>query len=193
MIKKRHLLSYCLFISSWTSALASSIAVPEQPANLTTVERQAWYQQLHWPANCEEDFSDANSNPSYSGLNFWKLADNQTYLVEINCFWGAYQGNFRYMLYNPTSKPILKKLLTFKTFHQAGKVLSKPLVSSTVVGIPTFSDAQQQLTVITKERGTGDCGTQALYHISATGAELSRFAAKFKCDSDPSGYISYYP
>ena len=120
--------------------------------------------------------------------------DKQYYLVEILCFVGAYQGNFQYMVGQHNSDELVT--INFVTFSFQDDEL-KLTNTATLVGTPTFDREQRLLTVFTKYRGLGDCGSFATYQWqNSSNFELQQYRDKSSCDGDyldPENYPQIYP
>ncbi len=119
--------------------------------------------------------------------------DNQTYFVVLQCFLGAYQGNHEFVLYSPSAQGTTVKSLKLTTFEQAEDGSVKRREVSSVGGLPTFDPKQRTLTILTKYRGVGDCGTQARYRLDGKELKLLTFKAKFDCDGKLEPYQQLFP
>ncbi len=120
---------------------------------------------------------------------------NHQYLVELLCFMGAYQGNYEYILYEPNSQEDIKSL-TLETFDtdKLGKITKNH--TELITGIPDYNSAEQTLTVFTKYRGLGDCGSFAKYKFSGKTFQIIEYRLKEKCDGqylEPEQYSRIYP
>ncbi|MDX2245109.1 MAG: DUF1176 domain-containing protein [Leptolyngbyaceae cyanobacterium bins.302] len=118
---------------------------------------------------------------------------NQTYLVMIQCFLGAYQGAYQFFLYAPTAKSNTVKPLRLTRFDQneAGKI--EKTESLEVGGLPTYEPKQRLLTVETRFRGVGDCGSIARYRVEKNALKLIDYKAKFVCDGKVDPYQQIFP
>lgn len=118
------------------------------------------------------------------------------YLVEILCFLGAYQGNYEYLLYTRKADGISLKTLAFDIFEidDAGKITKKQTPS--IGGLTEFIPEKQELTLLTKYRGLGDCGALAKYQWQQEEFKLLEYRIKDKCDGiyvEPEKYSRIYP
>jgi hypothetical protein len=123
----------------------------------------------------------------------YRLA-NQQYFVVLQCFLAAYQGNYEFLLVNQqprAKKPVTKLTVTEFVENQAGKV--QKVESSSIGGLPTYDPKQRMLTINSKYRGLGDCGSQAKYKVQNTGLKLLEFKAKFACDGKLEPFQTLYP
>jgi hypothetical protein len=129
-------------------------------------------------------------------------AESQVYelgnqaLVELVCAQAAYQLVYAYGVYQPDG---ILQPLTLDGFYpnQAGQFerTSEP----TVGGLATFAPEQELLTVFSKARGLGDCGSLAEYRW--TGSELALETFRYQeCSDDlaeefvdPINYPQIYP
>ena len=139
---------------------------------------------------CNQERDEALSTES---IYIYPL-DKQYYLVEILCFVGAYQGNFQYMVGQHNSDELVT--INFVTFSFQDDEL-KLTNTATLVGTPTFDREQRLLTVFTKYRGLGDCGSFATYQWqNSSNFELQQYRDKSSCDGDyldPENYPQIYP
>ncbi|WP_013324135.1 DUF1176 domain-containing protein [Gloeothece verrucosa] len=136
------------------------------------------------------DVSVSEQNSSIYPIN------KKQYLVEFLCFLGAYQGNYEYYLYeNLASKPNIKPLsLPVFEVDQAGQVTRSD--SRSIGGIPDYNSVQQTLTVVTKYRGLGDCGSLAKYKWQQKEFKILEYRVKASCDGkylEPEQYSRVYP
>lgn len=136
------------------------------------------------------DVSVSDKNSSIYQIN------KQKYLVEFLCFLGAYQGNYEYFLYeNTISKPKITplSLLVFEV-DQSGKITKNNTRS--IGGIPDYNPEQQTLTIVTKYRGLGDCGSLAKYQWQEKEFKILEYRVKATCDGtylEPEQYSRIYP
>lgn len=129
---------------------------------------------------------------SPDSANIYVLNQDQ-YLIEVICFLGAYQSNYQYLLYQPKSEVI--KVIKFAVFDNSTEQL-KLTNSNTLNGIVSFDKETQILTLITKSRGLGDCGSFAKYLWINNGFELKEYRYKKDCDEnyiEPEKYPLIYP
>lgn len=119
--------------------------------------------------------------------------NEKQYLVEILCFLGAYQGNYQYLLYNPIDSTMKK--ISFTTFRDNPQNLQ--LTNTfTLNGMPEFDNMEKTLSLHTKSRGLGDCGSFALYYWENNGFTLKEYRYKSDCDGvylPPEEYPLIYP
>ncbi len=119
--------------------------------------------------------------------------NKKQYLVEILCFLGAYQGNYQYLLYNPIDSTMTK--ISFTTFRDNLQDLQ---LTNTVTlnGMPEFDNIEKTLSLQTKSRGLGDCGSFALYQWENEKFTLKEYRYKSDCDGvylPPEEYPLIYP
>ncbi|MBF2052848.1 MAG: DUF1176 domain-containing protein [Candidatus Sericytochromatia bacterium] len=135
------------------------------PAQTAAEERAAWFERLKWPAAYEEQFQ-ASGLPEkrFSGLQFFALSAGW-HLVEVQVDAGAYQPVLIYMLYHKDKG--LSRLLQLPMVHQG-----KHYVQQEVVGLAEFDGQHQELSVYSKDRGAGGCGSYAVWGFNGTEARL---------------------
>ncbi len=143
--------------------------VPQKKTELTVADREAWQKVLRWPVELEEQWrrSRTTNDREQSGLAFHDLGRGN-YLVAIEVHESAYQPRYIFMHYSE-SGATPARLLKLKTYErdddEAGTISTK--VSAEVEGVATFDAAKKQLMVLTKGRGTGDCGSLVRYNITS--------------------------
>jgi hypothetical protein len=119
--------------------------------------------------------------------------NNQTYLVVVQCFLAAYQGNYEFFLYSPNAKGNQAKRLTITEFTENPKGKPNRVERPSIGGLPTFDPKQRILTVQTKYRGVGDCGATGRYRLENNALKLLDFKAKFACDGKMAPYTQIFP
>ncbi|MBX7224293.1 MAG: DUF1176 domain-containing protein [Blastocatellia bacterium] len=98
-------------------------------------------------------------------MSFYEL-EKGTYLVEILCAGGAYQPLYVYQYFDENQKtPQSFPLLSFKQYERepSGKVTTR--LESEISGLPTFDPKNKTLTILSKSRGPGDCGSLVTYQF----------------------------
>ncbi len=161
------------------------ISAEEKTKITTEVEQQKKNLSL-----CNQEQDQALSGDA---VNVYYLSETK-YLVEILCFLGAYQGNYQYLL---LSKPENNwRKINFSTFDFQAQNF-KLANTDTLVGSIDFEPVTQVLTVETKSRGLGDCGSYAQYQwVDNSQFELKEYRYKAECDGvylQPENYPLIYP
>lgn len=134
----------------------TSAPLPTQtPAQTPAQERAAWFERLKWPAAYEEQFQETGLQDRYSGLQFFALSGGW-HLVEVQVYAGAYQPVQIYLLYHKEKG--LSRLLQLPLVHQG-----QHYVQQEVVGLSEFDGQRQILSVYSKDRGAGGCGSYATW------------------------------
>jgi hypothetical protein len=116
------------------------------------------------------------------------------YLVQFLCFMGAYQGNYQYYLYKSAKATFSIAPLPLEIIENTATDRKTPIRS--IGGVPEYNPEQQLLTVHTKYRGLGDCGTWAQYRWDQKAFQLLEYRVKETCDGqyvDPDRYFRVYP
>ncbi|WP_017297031.1 DUF1176 domain-containing protein [Nodosilinea nodulosa] len=128
-----------------------------------------------------------------AGSQVYPLGDRA--LVELECTLAAYQAVYAYVVYQPdgTLQPL--KLDVFYP-NQAGQF--DRTSEATVAGLVEFDPKQGLLTVFSKARGVGDCGSLAEYQWTGSELKLATFRYQECSDSpaefvEPSDYPQIYP
>jgi len=128
-------------------------------------------------------------------------AESQVYplgdraLVEVTCARAAYQLVYAYGVYQPdgTLQP-----LSLDVFYPDPTGQFERTSEPTVGGLSTFEPEQNRLTVFSKARGLGDCGSLAEYRWTGDELELETFLYQ-ECDDtaesfiEPADYPQVYP
>lgn len=153
---------------------------------------KAIYQQKDSLNLCNQE---QDQDLSLDSTQVYKL-NEQGYLVEILCFLGAYQPNYQYFftLVNSTSNIEIKPIF-FSTFKAKNKDLQL-INSQTLTGITNFEPESKSLTIESKGRGLGDCGTFAVYQWENNHFNLQEYRYKGNCDGvylNPEDYPLIYP
>lgn len=167
-------------------------AKPKQEAAQTTEPQRI----LHYLYTNAEVFElcgrNLNKEDAERGSQVYKLGDRQ-YLVKLQCFLAAYQGNYAFVLYTKSSPRLHIQPLLLSTFTRdmAGNLVR--LESTTVAGLPAFDPKQKVLTLSTKFRGIGDCGSVAKYKLVQNELRLTEFKVKYQCDGLTTPYQQIYP
>jgi hypothetical protein len=134
-------------------------------------------------------------NTAQESSKVYPVSDGK-YLVEVLCFLGAYQGNYEYFLYDRQASGVILKPLEFDIFEidDSGKITKKQ--SNSIGGLTEFIPEKQELTILTKYRGLGDCGALAKYQWQQEEFKLLEYRIKNECDGiyiEPEQYSRIYP
>ena len=177
---------------AWADMKPSPPAAALSKQSVTRDGRKAWREVLGWPASCEEgyDYPDA----TLGGVAFHALGDD-LYLVEVVCTLGAYQGYQRYYLLDESGSQPIARALTFVTYEASGKQgqLLKRVQTEELWGSPQFDANNKRLSVMNKFRGSGDCGTLAVYSFAGGEPQLKALRAKTTCDGRGAGTPERWP
>lgn len=184
---------------SSTDAVLESSADPEQIASIVLVSGDVGQQVWQYLADEREKLGvcadEMNMEVSQSQSQVYQVGE-QKYLVELLCFMAAYQGNYQYVLYESPPTGVKATLLQLRVFEpdNTGQLISREI--DELGGLPTFDPATQMLTVFTKARGVGDCGSYGQYQWTGAGFQLTQYRVKLECDGqyvDPENYPQIYP
>jgi hypothetical protein len=130
---------------------------------------------------CKDNFR-AEDGQKGMGSKAFQITDKK-YLVQIQCFLAAYQGNFEYALWideTPTPRVVPLEFDSFQEPKEGEK--PKRVTDRSIAGLPRFNVRSQTLTNFTKFRGVGDCGSSALYKLEGDRIVLQEYRAKYDCD-----------
>lgn len=128
-------------------------------------------------------------------------AESQVYrmgdraLVELQCATAAYQSVYAFVAVQPdgTLQPLALDL-----FYPNESGQFERTSEATVGGLTSFDPETSLLTVFSKARGLGDCGSLAEYRWTGSELELTTFRYQACSDSpgalvDPADYPQVYP
>nr|HML56486.1 DUF1176 domain-containing protein [Solidesulfovibrio magneticus] len=172
---------------------AALTAVAAGAAKALWDERAALQARLRWPKDCEESFREtfaaAPDGPGLplrdTGVQRHDLGDGRT-LYLVQCDQAAYQGVYAAMETGPGDGPA--KLLRFPTADaDGGRVIRRE--DDSLVGDMQFDETNKTLTVLTKARGVGDCGSYAVYGFDAAGKPAVRELRARECPKKAGPYL----
>ncbi|MBF0515388.1 MAG: DUF1176 domain-containing protein, partial [Desulfovibrionaceae bacterium] len=156
-------------------------------------KRQSWYEKLGWPQACEEDFKFRfrdlpgstklrDAADAGEGVAIYPLGGGR-HLAIAECDSFAYQISFCAVVYDETGKEP-PKTVTFRQYDRDsdGTVLTDD--TQIPAGWPEFDAKTKTLTVFTKARGIGDCGSYTVYGFGSGIAELKEARAQACFDDD---------
>lgn len=181
------LISLC---SLTLEALPASATSPVKPP--TTNETQAVRQFLRNSQRFKVCADSLDMTTAQRASRAYRVND-QTYFVVVQCFLAAYQGNYEFFLYSPNAKGSQVKRLTITEFTEGPKGKPSRVESPSIGGLPTFDPKQRILTVQTKYRGVGDCGSTGRYRLENNALKVLNFQAKFACDGKMAPYTQIFP
>ncbi len=156
-------------------------------------ERAALQARLHWPKDCEDSFREtfaaAPDGPGLplrdTGVERHDLGDGRT-LFLVQCDQAAYQGVYVAMETSPGDGPA--KLLRFPMADaDGGRIVRRE--DDSLVGDMQYNEADKTLTVLSKARGVGDCGSYAVYGFDAAGKPTARELRVRECPKKAGPYL----
>ena len=156
-------------------------------------QRAALQARLHWPKDCEESFREtfaaAPDGPGLplrdTGVERHDLGNGRT-LFLVQCDQAAYQGVYVAMEAGPGDGPA--RLLRFPTADaDGGRIIRRE--DDSLVGDMQFHEADKTLTVLSKARGVGDCGSYAVYGFDAAGKPTVRELRARECPKKAGPYL----
>ena len=136
----------------------------------------------------EEEFT-ATSSKAYR-------IDENRYLAHFVCGSTAYQVLQEYYLYEQTTDAPLITVLPISYFYTDlnGQLLEES--ERAIAGYSDYNANDGTLSIFTKGRGLGDCGTLGFYRLEGSQLKVDRFLAKTECDGnyiEPINYPQVYP
>lgn len=136
---------------------------------------------------CQDEYRPLENN---QGTVAYRIND-QTYLVQVQCFLAAYQGNYEFFAYAPATDTAKK--LTVTQYSQDEQGQWQKAENPSVGGLPDFDATTQTLIINTKYRGLGDCGSVGTYTFAENSLKLTEFKAKAECDGKMEPFVTVYP
>jgi uncharacterized protein len=153
-------------------------------------KRETWRERLKWPDDCEEEFKESAGPGAFpgeaAGVDIYSLSASER-LAVVQCGLYAYQISFVALLFDAAgSEP--GRLVTFKEYGRetSGKVSSDE--TTEMAGEPVFHERGKTLTVFSKSRGVGDCGSFVTYGFES-GRLVVREARAQACFDDTRKWI----
>lgn len=160
----------------------SGVLNPNQD-KYSMADRLTWYQKLNWSKECEADFR-LSSDSETGGLAFYKIND-QTYLFRADCYLAAYQKGMIFMLVTVDGTHISGGQLEEQVYDpQTKTVRINTENDGQFLGFDSFDAKNKTVTVYTKGRGVGDCGSRRTYRLKNTDLELIKELAMSCEDAD---------
>ncbi|MBW4520171.1 MAG: DUF1176 domain-containing protein [Scytolyngbya sp. HA4215-MV1] len=139
---------------------------------------------LHHQDRVFEMLSDCESeDPAViQRSEFYKISDQQ-FIFQRVCFLAAYNVSYAFFLYTETPTDAQVKPLKITTYRQDEntKEISKE-DSHLFAGLAKYDEKNQELSLISKYRGIGDCGISGKYQFQNNELVLQEFLADFECD-----------
>ncbi|WP_052049648.1 DUF1176 domain-containing protein [Leptolyngbya sp. KIOST-1] len=143
----------------------------------------------------EQDLCDGFYQPEVAEAESQVYRAGDRALVEIHCARAAYQSVYAFVGVNPdgTLQP-----LTLDGFYPDETGAFERSSEATVGGLASFDPDTSLLTVFSKARGLGDCGSLAEYRWAEGDLELTTFRYQACSDSpgefvNPDDYPQIYP
>lgn len=141
------------------------------------------------------DFCDGFYQPEVAAAESQVYRMGDRALVELQCATAAYQSVYAFVAVQPdgTLQP-----LTLDLFYPNESGQFERTSEATVGGLVSFDPETSLLTVVSKARGLGDCGSLAEYRWTGAELELATFRYQACSDSpgevvDPTDYPQVYP
>jgi hypothetical protein len=150
---------------------AALAALTAEALRQNAAERARLRKLLGWPENCEQSFQELLSPDGRgattlgTGVESHPLGDGRT-LYSVQCDLAAYQATYVIMLQEKPEGP--GTLLRFPLYDRDGTKIVRS-EDTFLAGALDFAPRTGELTVLTKARGIGDCGSYVRYAFPATG------------------------
>lgn len=165
-------------------------------------DREKW-RSLGWPEACEREFQEFGMTDD-GGLRVYPL-ENERYILSVTCNTYAYQSSLIFMLLhvNPQEGGVTGTTQTLDYFNPITKKLAPIQDEETgapvVLGFDHFDVKTKTLTIFTKSRGVGDCGSRGTYQVIDNKITLVKYEAQSCEDADkkalenPNGELTDWP
>ncbi|MGC9524090.1 MAG: DUF1176 domain-containing protein [Limnospira sp.] len=117
-------------------------------------------------------------------------------LVQLLCYRAAYQGGYNFFRYQETDGEVTVEPLEFSGFEMGARGELVEAQIREIVGELEYQPAEGILSVFTKDRGVGDCGTFVKYEWDGTQFNAIEYRVKSECDGnyiEPQEYPRLYP
>lgn len=150
-------------------------------------DRAPWETLLKMDESCLSDLEQPNEALALSVYPIGQASDHtRHWVVEFPCMMAAYQGSYRYVLLRQVDSHWSYSPLVFMDAAQAkaGQVQWTELEE--LVGLPTIDEKKPVLTILSKSRGMGDCGSWTRYQLNVqTGQTTCLEARSQACSNNP--------
>lgn len=165
-------------------ALALAVAPTPSPSATLPEERARWRALLQWPDACEADHASAVRILELTDgrVRAFDLGARRT-LVEVGCAHGAYQDTLLYYLHDAARTPPKTTRLSLPGYEAVDDEW-EPRELTDAAGEASFDAARRTLTLFTRARGLGDCGSVARYRVQGDKLALVDFRGR-ACDGEP--------
>ncbi len=183
-----------------TLAIAACTAAPppDAPSPAALPSEEAIFQVAIAEVEAQ-DLCDGFFQPEAATESRVYIVAEDRALVEIVCAYSAYQLVYTYGVYEAGGE---WRSLPLDVFYpnESGEFVRTS--ETTVGGLANFDPAQEQLTVFSKARGLGDCGSLADYRWTGDTLELETYRYQECGDSpddipeellDPTNYPQIFP
>jgi Protein of unknown function (DUF1176) len=155
-------------VGAWPAAATSLVKDP-----LPQADRAGLQAILKWPQECEQDHHAAVRALELpdARVRFFDLGGRR-YLIEVGCARAAYQEVYRYFLLDESGPSVRARAFKLPTFTPDASGQWQSAELEEIAGETSFDVKRKLLTVMTRARGLGDCGTRALYSVDLKAGRL---------------------
>jgi len=153
--------------SSWSASYDSALAASQQFAG----ELDA---ALYWTDACDLPADEQTDSTSGTGIMHRYQLGADEYLVSISCQLFAQQAT---LVIAHVAGP-RARLVAAPQFDESGAPAD---TSSLFVGLEGVDTPTRTLTIFTRARGVGDCGTLASYHVQPDGIVTTQTVRAREC------------
>lgn len=144
---------------------------PTLKQDFTVEERAEWREIAQWSDLCEEDFG-IGAEAGLGGLALFSYAPAES-ILRVTCGVYAYQTSMLFYHISSVNGKPTATLLQVPTYDLVQKkVVSRVYeydddINGSVLGFDTFNENQKTVTIFTKDRGVGDCGTRETFRVGS--------------------------
>lgn len=127
-------------------------------------ERNEWRQIAQWSELCDEDFR-IGADAGVGGLALFSYTPTES-ILRVTCGVYAYQSTILFYHVSTASGKPVTTLVQVPTYDLEQKKVTPRVyeyeddIIGSVFGFGTFNEADKTVTIYTKDRGVGDCGTK---------------------------------
>lgn len=165
--------------NSTTPISSTKVDTSDSEQTSTKEDRQTWFERISWPQECEDAFTNTSTNAD-GGIEPFVISPN-IFMVEVTCSIGANEESklFYYVDSSRTPSKIVQQ--TFKQI-KPDLVSYEDLPEDPIVRGATVFDSTKKLTIFTKYRAMGDCGSFSTYQLEGEKFVLKEIRAQNECD-----------
>lgn len=159
--------------------------------DFTADDRAEWKKIVQWSDLCDEDFK-IGSDAGLGGLALYPLNETQS-ILRVTCGVYAYQTSMLFYHLDTSTPETTVTSLAIPTYDMERKqVVARTYeyeddIANYVLGNDSFDSVHKTISIFTKERGVGDCGSRTTFAAEKT-PTLLKFES-LSCEQAEQYYI----